>query len=255
MADGIYEVIRSYDGHLFQLQQHIERLNYGAKALRFRQTSLEEFIDVAESLIEMNHLKQCPATVYLQITRGVAPRSHKLPSSETPLTMYAIPKQLIIDNSEQEKGISAITVTDQRWERCDIKSISLLLNSLAHQQAIDANAKESIFIRNGFLTEGSHTNVLMVKDNTIITPPITNHILDGITRKVVLQICKNCGIDICLSPIPENELFSADELMIVGTTVEITPVVQLNNQTIGNGFPGRFTRQLQKSFGDLTIKD
>ena len=126
---------------------------------------------------------------------------------------------------------------------------------MAHQQAINANAKESIFIRNDFLTEGSHTNVLMAKNNTIITPPVTHHILNGITRKVVLDICDHLKIGICQRAIHENELFSADEIMVVGTTVEITPVVLLNNQTIGNGFPGRLTRQLQKSFGELTIKD
>jgi D-alanine transaminase len=249
MGDGVYEVIRSYHGHLFELDAHIERLCDGAKALQFNFSTFNELKDIAGQLILKNKLAQQDATVYIQVTRGVAKRSHKFPPSDTPLTIYASVKKFT--PSHITNGISATLYPDARWERCNIKSINLIVNSMAHQYAIDSGTQEAIFIRNGYLTEGAHTNVLMVKNKTIMTPPATNFILDGITRKVVLSICHIHNIPVKECSIAEKELFDADELMIVGTTVEILSVIMLNNQPINDGKPGPFTIKLQRLFHDI----
>jgi D-alanine transaminase len=159
MGDGVYEVIRSYHGHLFELDAHIERLCDGAKALQFNFSTFNELKDIAGQLILKNKLAQQDATVYIQVTRGVAKRSHKFPPSDTPLTIYASVKKFT--PSHIINGISATLYPDARWERCNIKSINLIVNSMAHQYAIDSGTQEAIFIRNGYLTEGAHTNVLM----------------------------------------------------------------------------------------------
>jgi len=248
MSDGIYEVIRSYQGHLFQSQQHIHRLNAGADALQFKQTNFEVLIEIAEELIKINNLSHKDSTVYMQITRGSVPRSHRFPSLETPLTIYVDTKEFFPKMEEIKNGVSAILVPDQRWCRCNIKSISLLANTMAHQQAIESGAQEAIFLRNGFLTEGSHTNVFLVKNNIVITPPKSNYILSGITREVLLDCCHDLHIPVEERPVVEKELFEADELMIVGTTVEVTPVIKLNHQTINKGTSGLITTKLYEHF-------
>ena len=135
-----------------------------------------------------------------------------------------------------------------RWKRCDIKSISLLPNVLARQQAKEKGADEAVFVRDGIITEGTHTNVCAIFDGKLFTHPVNNHILAGITRKVVLDLCSKKNISIEESPIPEQKLLEADELMIVGTTVEIMPVVKVDDLKIGNGKPGPITSELQRRF-------
>jgi D-alanine transaminase len=249
MGDGVYEVIRSYHGHLFELDAHIERLGNGASALLFNRTAFNELKEVASQLIIQNDLCRADATVYIQVTRGAASRSHQFPPSDTPLTIYATSQNFT--RIQSDKGISATLCTDSRWERCNIKSINLVVNSMAHQHAIEAGTQEAIFIRNGYLTEGAHTNVLMVKNKSIITPPATNFILDGITRNVVLSLCRIHNIPVHECSVTEQELFDADELMVVGTTVEIAPVIMLNNQPVNEGKPGPFTIKLQRLFHEL----
>ena len=251
MGDGVYEVIRSYHGHLFELDAHIERLRDGTNALQFNRSTFNELKDIADQLILKNELVHQDATVYIQVTRGVAKRSHKFPPSDTPLTIYASAQRFSPTPSHTKNGISATLYPDTRWERCNIKSINLIVNSMAHQHALDSSAQEAIFIRNGYLTEGAHTNVFMIKNKTIITPPATNFILDGITRKVILSICHIHNIPVEERSITEKELFDADELMVVGTTVEITPVIMLNNKSIKDGKPGPFTIKLQRLFHDI----
>jgi len=253
MGDGIYEVVRSYQGYMFQIDAHMERLSYGAKALHFNRLRFDEIKEITRELIIRNNLIKKDATVYIQITRGVADRSHLFPSADTPLTIYATAKEFFPKLLDIKKGISAILYPDNRWARCDIKSINLIVNSMAHQHAFDSGAQEAIFIRDGYLTEGAHTNVLMVNNQNIITPPKTNYILEGITRKVVLSLCNTHKIPVEERPISEKELFMADELIIVGTTVEITPVIQLNQQLIKDGKPGPVTIKLQRLFNEFKI--
>ena len=247
-ADGLYEVIRSYDGRLFQFQEHMARLNYGARQLRFNVTEFDSLLDVAENLIDQNGLKEGDALIYIQVTRGVAPRLHKFPPAETPLTVYATPRPFTPRRDELENGIGVLFVPDVRWARCDIKQVGLLPNVLAHQRAVESGAAEAVFVRDGAITEGTHSNIFAVISGQVITPPRTNYILGGITRRVVLRLCKELNFPFAERALFEHEARRADELFIAGTTVEITPVVKVDDQEVGSGRPGILTRRLQEAF-------
>jgi D-alanine transaminase len=247
-ADGIYEVIRSYGGRLFRAKAHLERLSHGASALQFNQTDFSYLKAVCEKLLLDNRLIQGDAVVYMQVTRGVAPRSHAFPPIETPLTVYATAKSFQPHLQDAETGIRAILVPDQRWARCDIKTIGLLANTLAHQRARKSHATEGLFVRDGVVMEGTHSNVMAVFDGKIITPPKTNYMLAGITREFVLELCGEISVPFSEYPLYEADILNADELMIVGTTVEVTPVIAVNGENIGSGAPGPITRNLQKAF-------
>jgi len=247
-SDGIYEVIRSYDGILFEPEAHLARLRYGAKALRFNETGFDFLPHVASELIQRNGLESGDATVYIQVTRGAAPRTHRFPAKNTPLTIYISARRFNPHHSEQERGIAAILVPDQRWARCDIKSTGLLPNVLANQQAVDAGAFEALFVRDGILMEGSHSNVFAVSKGEVITPPLSNYILGGITREVVLELCRKLGIPHREGIILFSEIPGMEEIMIVGTTVEVTPVRQILNVNFQNRDPGPLTRRLQEGF-------
>ena len=247
-ADGIYEVIRSYSGRLFRATAHLDRLSHGARALQFNHTDFSYLEAVCEKLIQDNQLTQGDAVIYLQVTRGVAPRSHAFPPIETPLTVYATAKPFQPQRQESENGIRVILVPDQRWARCDIKTIGLLANTLAHQRARKSHATEGLFVRDGVVMEGTHSNVMAVFDGKVITPPRTNYILAGITREFVLGLCGELSIPFSETPLYESDILNADELMIVGTTVEVTPVVAINGENIGSGVPGPLIRKLQTAF-------
>jgi D-alanine transaminase len=250
-ADALYEVVRTYDGRLFQAGAHWNRLSYGAKALRFNRTDFDELTDVAEMLLRENGLTRGDATVYVQVTRGEAPRSHAFPPPETPLTIYASARPFSPKGFASE-GVSVILVSDQRWARCDIKTVALTANVLAKQQALDHGAYEALFVRDGAVLEGTHTNLFTVFDGTVVTPPRTNYILGGITRQVILDLCKDLSISVAENPVFESRLLEADEIMVVGTTTEITPVLRVNGQKLRSGAPGEITRRLWKAFRDKT---
>lgn len=246
-ADALYEVVRTYDGRLFEIDAHWARLSYGAKALRFNRQDFPELTGVAETLLRKNRLTKGDATVYVQVTRGQAPRSHPFPPKETPLTVYAAARPYSPKGSTGD-GVSVITVSDQRWARCDIKTVGLTANVLAQQQALDRGAYEALFVRDGAVLEGTHTNFFTVFDGTLVTPPRTNYILGGITRQVILGLCKELSIPVEERPVFESKLMEADEIMVVGTTTEVTPVTRVNGQKLRSGKPGKFARRLQKAF-------
>ena len=246
-ADALYEVVRSYEGRLFEARAHWDRLGYGATALRFKQVDFHDLTEVAETLIRENGLTRGDATVYVQVTRGQAPRSHAFPPPETPLTLYASARPFVPRRSPLE-GVSVILVPDQRWSRCDIKTVGLTANILAHQQAIDRHASEALFVRDGAVMEGTHTNLFCVLGGTVVTPPRTNYILGGITRRVVLELCRDLSIPFSEGPIFESQILEAEEIMVVGTTMEITPVLTVNGQSLRPGAPGEVTRRLSRAF-------
>lgn len=250
-ADGIYEVIRAYKGKLFRGMSHIERMMYGARELRLPVSDFQDLLEVSRDLIRKNDLIETDSITYIQVTRGAAPRTHEFPSSETPKTVFAYAKEYAANLDLIENGINIILVPDQRWARCDIKSINLLANTLARQKAKEKNAGEALFVRDGFVLEGTHSNLFMVKSNSIYTPPKTNYILDGITRNVVMEICEKLGIPCIEKSIPENEIENADELMITGTTTEITPIVKINDKPFRSNKPGPLTRKIQGAFANL----
>lgn len=250
-ADGVYEVIRSYNGKLFKVEEHLQRLKRSLNEVHMSGHSLGNLRDIAIELIDRNGLTAAHTKIYIQITRGAAPRKHVFPDKNTPLTVYATAAPFQPLYKEKEKGIKVITLPDNRWGRCDIKSVSLLPNVLACQQAKERGAAEAIFVREGIITEGSHTSVCAVFDGQLVTHPADSHILDGITRKVVLDLCVESDIPFTESAIFEKELKHADELMVLGTTYEILPVVQVNDQRVGGGKPGSVTRTLQHAYRGL----
>ena len=249
-ADGLYEVIRSYQGHLLRAKDHITRLNYGATHLKLSKTDFFEFEEIAYELLKQNNLTSTPATVYIQVTRGPAKRTHAFPDPVTDLTLYATAAAFDAASAlkKQEQGISVITVPDTRWARCDMKTTGLTANILANQTAVENKASEAVFIRDGVMLEGTHSNFMAVFDDVVVTSPLTNYILGGITRKIVLELCKKENIKVEERPVFEKDILSASEMMIVGTTVEITPIVKMNHAVIRDGKPGPVVRTLQDAF-------
>ncbi len=249
-SDSLYEVIRYYPGGLFRPNAHIRRLNHGAGHLSLACTDFSYLIPVAGDLIHQNQLESQDALVYIHVTRGIAPRNHPFPVPTPAPTIYM--GVSLFDTSAKDRqrktGIHAITVPDIRWSRCDMKTTGLTANVLANQQAAENGADEAVFVRDGVLMEGTHTNFMAVFDNIVTTAPLSNYILGGITRDTVLALCRHLGIRTSESPIYENRIHRASELMVTGTTTEITPIVALNDQPVGNGRPGPTARALQDAF-------
>ena len=251
-ADGIYATVRSFHGKLFRTRDHIQRLERNAREMRFESTEFGELAEVAEQLIAENNLLEGSAIVYIQVTRGAAPRSHKFPQKGTALTIYADARPFPSNDAELESGAGAILVPDIRWARCDIKSVALLPNTLAHQKAREAGALEALFVRNGAVQEGTHSNVFIVSKGELITPPLCNYVLPGITRQTVLEICETLSIPCRSCTIFEDDLHEAEEVFITGTTVDITPIVWLDGRSIASGTPGPVARRLQDAYFEAT---
>ncbi len=251
-ADGIYDVVRVYEGRPFETRAHLDRMAYGAGSLRFETTDFLYLGEVAERLIRENGLTSGQATVYFQVTRGAAPRTHHFPPPGTDLTVYACARPFTPHAEDMERGVNVLLVPDQRWARCDIKTVGLTANVLANQRARENGAAESIFVRDGALLEGTHTNLFAVRDGAVITPPRTNHILGGITRQVVIRICSELDIPLREATLLESEIDRADEWMIVGTTTEVTPVVRIHGRPFRSGEPGPVTRRLQRALSEKT---
>ncbi|MDZ7338605.1 MAG: aminotransferase class IV [candidate division KSB1 bacterium] len=253
-ADGVYEVIRCYYGVFFQTEAHLARMARGLSELRIQAPDLSAFPAIIQRLVEENNHDQEQAIAYLQVTRGAySPRRHWFPPAGTPPTVYISTSPFKPHWEEIEQGVKVILEEDIRWLRCDIKSIALLPNVLSRQRAIDQGAVEAIWARDGFMTEGTHCNVGFVRDGTFYTPPLSNLILPGVTRAVVLRLCEDLGIPAREVEIARAELAQFDEAMLIGTTVEITPIVQIGEMQVGTGVPGPITRRLQEAFYEKVL--
>jgi len=250
LADGVYEVTRSYCGHLFKIQEHIDRLDRSLRELRIPKPELDVRA-VCEALLKKNNLADADALIYLQISRGAAPRRHAFPDPPPSPTVYAFPMPFHANPKNWTEGVHVITTPDLRWARCDIKSLALLPNVLAQQQAQEQGVEEALLIRDGAVTEGAHTSFCGIFDGRLQTYPDSNYILPGITRQIVLDLCEELGIPVRKFPILESKLKEADELMILGTGSEITPVVRVDNWQVGCGKPGPITLKLQAAFRKL----
>ena len=249
-ADGLYEVIRSYSGRLFRAAEHLERLAHGLKELRIEGLDARSLQPIAEQLITGNKLEGTDAIIYFQVTRGAAPRTHEFPAAGTPPTVYVQARAYSRPTKLQDDGAAAILAADQRWSRCNIKTTGLLPNILARQQAHEAGAFEAIFTRDGLLQEGSHSSILFVKKDVLVCPTLTNRILPSITREVVIKCAAAESIEYEIRSCREGELATFDEVMMLGTGVEIVPMTSVNGRKIRHGYPGRITRKLQKAFRD-----
>ncbi|MGE3908831.1 MAG: D-amino-acid transaminase [Chloroflexota bacterium] len=246
-ADGIYEVIRVFGGKPFELERHLDRLERSAAAIRLElDPSAEEIGRIAEDLLVRQAAGE--ASIYIQVTRGAAPRSHAIPKSATNTTFVAIRPPLAPSPDLLKSGGAAITVQDDRWARCDVKVIGLTANVLARSAAVDAGAFEAIFVRDGYVTDAASCNVFAVFGTTVMTAPCTNYILWGITREVVLELAREDGIDTQEASFRADQLAEADEIFVTGTTSGIVPIVTLNGAQVASGRVGPVTRRLMELY-------
>jgi D-alanine transaminase len=248
-GDGIYEVTRAVDGRLFELERHLRRLAQGLEALRIPAALPDRaLVELHERLLAENDLLEGEATVYVQVTRGVAPRSHQFPVPAPRPTLFASASRFVPNLAAQRDGAAAVTAPDIRWARCDLKTINLLGSVLAKQHAADHGVLDTVLLRDGFVTEGSHTNIMAVVDGELRTAPKSPYILAGVTRDVVLELARELGIAVREEPILHGELARLDELLLTGTTTDITPLVRLDGRNVGDGAVGPVTRALQAAF-------
>jgi len=254
-GDGVYEVVRAHEGCFFRANAHWQRLSKSLAATEINGPTDAEVQSIAETLLDKNGLRSGEATVYLQITRGVAPRKHGYPQPPVPATVYGYASPFTPPREKWDSGVRVITAPDIRWARCDIKSISLLPSVLANQRAQAAGVHEAILVRDGVVTEGSHTNFAAVRNGTLITHPANNFILNGITRVVALELCHALNIPVRETPVLESELCALDEAMLLGTTNDVMPVVRVNDWTIGDGRPGLVTRRLQETLREMMTRE
>ncbi|MDH5231511.1 MAG: D-amino acid aminotransferase [Gammaproteobacteria bacterium] len=238
LGDGVYEVIPAYHGKLFRLQDHLKRLQNSLHGIRLKNPlSTEQWSDVLQKLVNQNNPEE-DQSVYLQVTRGVAKRDHAFPEN-TAATVFAMSNPIKYPTPDViQNGVAAITLQDNRWLRCHIKAIALLPNVLLRQQAVDEGVDEAILLRDGLVTEGAASNVFVVKNNTICTPPQSPDLLPGITRDVVLELARSNDLYIHECPISEAELITADEIWLSSSTKEVLAVTELNKKKVGDGKPG-----------------
>jgi D-alanine transaminase len=242
-GDAIYELIPVYNSKPFYLEAHLKRL-----ARSLTQTKItnphndNEWMEIISNLIEKSGLQQL--SVYIQVTRGVAARDHAFPDNTTP-TVFAMTNPWPAVNEDMyAKGLSVVTAQDMRWDRCDIKGTSLLANVLKKQEAIEHDAHEAILIRDGYVLEGSATNVFIVKDGQVITAPKNNLILPGITRDVVVELLNENNIPLLEQAPTENQLRQADEVWITSSTKECAPVTLVDGDPVGSGKPGELWQKV-----------
>ena len=236
-GDGVYEVIPVFGGRLFRLPQHLARLDNSLREIRLTNPlPATEWQRVFEHLVEIQGGGEL--SIYLQITRGVAPRDHAFPPNLAP-TVFAYATPLKYPPTEQvERGISAITAPDIRWLRCDIKAIALLPNAMLRSQALDANAAEAILLRDGFMTEGAASNIFVVRGGRLLTPPKGPLILPGVTRDLVLELARAHNVPCAEEAVSESALRTADEIWMTSSTKEILAITRLDGKPVGNGKPG-----------------
>ncbi len=242
-GDGIYELIPVYGGRPFRLPQHLQRLQSNLDAVQIANPhSIAEWSDITTTLIK--EIDAADQAIYLQITRGVAPRDHAYPNNTTP-TVFAYSKALGYPNgAELTNGVSAITTADIRWQRCDIKAIALLGNVILRQQAVEQGAAEAILLHNNHVTEGAASNIFVVKDNKLYTPPKNEQILPGITRDLVVELANANNIECKEASVPVDLLRSADEVWLTSSTKEVLPIVRIDSVDVGNGKPGPMHKQM-----------
>ncbi|QHS21659.1 D-amino-acid transaminase [Virgibacillus sp. MSP4-1] len=249
-GDGVYEVIRVYNGAFFMLKEHLDRLQFSLTETAIPyDTDSEDLGTLLNQLVSKNQIKN--GAIYLQITRGIAPRSHPYPK-QTPPQLYAYPIPVSSPVDAQQNGVSVTLLEDKRWLRCDIKSLNLLYNVMAKQQAKENGYFEALLYRDeAHITEGSSSNFFAVKDGTVITHPANNYILNGITRLAVLQVCDQLGIPLKEKELRIRDLESIDEAFLASTTSEVVPITEIDQQKVGDGKSGEITSRILEGFKEL----
>ena len=246
-GDGVYEVIRTYKGRPFELEAHLTRLDRSATALDLKQPYSHD--EWTHHILEAIRRAAYPeAKIYVQVTRGVAPRDHAYSDDATPTVVMTVREFHPLDRSVQAAGVEAITTEDIRWGRCDIKSVNLLANVLARQQVKQAKVFEAILVNEGLVTEGAVSNVMVVQGGTVVTAPQGSRILSGITRTVVLELARSEGLPVQERFVSQADIYEADEVFLTGTTVEVLAVIRVDGKVIGDGRPGPIAQRLAARF-------
>ena len=251
-GDGVYEVIPVYSHIPFRLAEHLRRLQKSLDGIQLKNPHTDiEWEKLITQIIASNEGED--QSIYLHITRGVAPRNHAFPKEVAPTIfimsspLIAAPKELIVT------GVSAITANDNRWSRCDIKAISLLPNVLLRQMASDSDATETLLLRDGFLSEGSVSSIFIVKNKILLVPPKSNFMLPGITYDVVLELAVKYQMPYKIREISENDLRSSDEILLASSTKEIMSITLLDGKKVGSGEPGEVFAQLYQHYQNFKI--
>lgn len=237
-GDGIYEVVPAYAGKLFRFDEHLARLNRSLGKLRIANPhTREEWLARCRQLLKAlaGQGAEGDQLIYIQITRGVAPRDHVMPTDITPTVFMMCSRMKPATPEQRRAGVACITARDFRWERGDIKSISLLGNVLARQMSADKGATETIMFRDGMLTEAAASNVWVVHEGALLGVPKSEQVLEGIRYELIRELCEDVGIAYNLRPIAEADVLSADEIMLSSATKEILPVTSLDGQPVGHG--------------------
>jgi D-alanine transaminase len=237
-GDGIYEVVPAYGGKLFRFDEHLARLNRSLTKLRIANPhSREEWLQRCRKLLAalVERGGGGDQLVYIQITRGVALRDHVFPTDVAPTVFMMCSAMKPATPEQRHAGVACITARDFRWERGDIKSVSLLGNVLARQMSADKGATETIMFRNGFLTEAAASNVWVVHEGAVLGAPKSEHVLEGIRYELIRELCEEVGLAYNLRPIPEADVFSADEVLLSSATKEVLPVTSLDGEPVGHG--------------------
>ena len=250
-GDGVYEVVSVYEGKIFRLEEHLQRFQYSAGQIGIElPMSLDVLTTNLNKLLEANQLVN--GQIYFQVTRGYAPRNHPFPARPNPvLTGYVTRKPRPLEL--MQTGVKAITLDDIRWLRCDIKSLNLLGSVLAKQKAVEQGAFEALLHRNGIVTEGSSTNLFIIKDGKMQTHPLGNLILGGITRIVILELAEQLNMPVIEEPFNLQELYAADEVFVSSTTSEVMPIILIDGKQVGSGSVGPLTRKLQKLLEEMVF--
>lgn len=247
-ADGIYEVIRWYEGFFYDMESHMVRLKRSMREIRISWAEADSFPRIAAELIDRNDLNDRPSLIYLQVTRGAAKRTHVFPSPPVEPTVYAFAWGIRPAKEMLSSGVGVILSKDPRWNRCDIKSVSLLPNILHIQKASEAGSMECIFVKDGMMTECAHSNAFFVIAGILFTHPESDSILSGVTRKNIIRIAREAGISVIEIAVSASRLNDIGEAFITNTSFEIVPVISIDNKPVGDGKPGPITKILRERF-------
>jgi len=242
-GDGVYELVPVYSHKPFRLDEHLRRLQGSLDGIRL--ANPHDTAGWRERILKLIDLQDfADQSLYIQVTRGVAPRDHAFPKTATP-TVFMFAQPLVTATPAQKAaGVCAVTAIDNRWLRCNIKAISLLANILLRQQAVDADCAETLMLRDGFLTEGAASNIFVVKDGVLLAPPPSNLMLTGITYDVVRELAVANGMPHAVRAISEAELRAADEIWMTSSTKEVMSIVRLDGAQVGAGVPGPLAQRM-----------
>lgn len=246
-GDGVYEVVPVYARQPFRMPHHLARLRYSLDGVGMTNPMTDaQWTDLVHALIARQPFAD--QAVYFQVTRGVARRDHAFPKGVAP-TVFMMSNPLPLPSREQvERGVAVVTADDNRWQRCDLKTISLLGNVLMRQMAVDAGAVETVMFREGMLTEASASNVLAVIDGVIVAPPKDHQILPGITYDATLEFARAAGVPLEVRPVTRAEALGADELWLSSSTKEVLAITTVDGQPFGGGKPGPVFRRVWEAF-------